>query len=66
LLVQQWDFNIRRSLAGVSLPKCAGDHMDDEEQEDKEKRAQTETRHNGNGSLFIHFLGLPYPGFVYA
>jgi hypothetical protein len=40
--------------------------MDDEEQEDKEKRAQTETRHNGNGSLFIHFLGLPYPGFVYA
>jgi hypothetical protein len=33
-----------------------GDHMDNEEQEDKEKRAPTETRHNGSGSLFIHFL----------
>jgi hypothetical protein len=30
--------------------------MDDEEQEDNEKRATTETRHNGNGSLFIHFF----------
>jgi hypothetical protein len=30
--------------------------MDDEEQEDKEKRAPTEMRHNGSGSLFIHFF----------
>jgi hypothetical protein len=56
LLFQEWDFNIRRSLAGVLLPKCAGDHMDNEEQEDKEKRAPTQTRHNGSGSLFIHFF----------
>jgi hypothetical protein len=30
--------------------------LDNEEQEDKEKRAPTETRHNGSGNSFIHFL----------
>jgi hypothetical protein len=29
--------------------------LDNEEQEDKEKRTPAETRHNGSGSLFIHF-----------
>jgi hypothetical protein len=61
LLFRQWDFNIRRSLAGVSLPKCAGDQLDNEEQEDKEKRAPTETRHNSSGSriavsAFVYFF----------
>jgi hypothetical protein len=55
LLFQQWDFNIRRSLAGVSLSNCAGDHLETEKQQNEEKRAPTETRHNRSGSLFIHF-----------
>ena len=52
-LFQPWDFNIPRSLAGVSLPKCAGDHLDNEEQEDKKRRAPTEASQNGSGR-FIH------------
>jgi len=55
LLFQQWDFNIRRSLAGVSLSNCAGDHLETEKQHNEEKRAPTEMRHNRSGSLFIHF-----------
>ena len=52
MLVQQSDFNIRRSLAGLSLPNCLGDHLDNE---DKEKRAPTEKPQNRSGSWFIHF-----------
>jgi hypothetical protein len=55
LLFQKWDFNIRRSLAGVSLSNCAGDHLETEKQQNEEKRAPTEMRHNRSGSWFIHF-----------
>ncbi|PYL22047.1 MAG: hypothetical protein DMF44_12270 [Verrucomicrobia bacterium] len=43
MLFQQWGFNIQRSPAGISLPNCAGDHLDSEKQQDKGKRAPTET-----------------------
>ena len=52
-LFQPWDLNIPGSVAGVSLPKCAGDHLDNEEQEDKKRRAPTEASQNGSGR-FIH------------
>jgi len=54
-LLFQRDFNIRRSLAGVSLSNCAGDHLETEKQQNEEKRAPTEMRHNRSGSWFIHF-----------
>ena len=52
-LFQPGDLNIPRSLAGVSLPKCAGHHLNNEEQEDKKRRAPTEAPQNGSGK-FIH------------
>jgi len=52
-LFQPWDLNVPGSVAGVSLPNCAGDHLGNEEQEDKKRRAPTEASQNGSGR-FIH------------
>jgi hypothetical protein len=52
-LLQPWDFAIPGSVTGVSLPKCAGNHLDNEEQEDKEVRGPTKASQNGSGR-FIH------------
>src|SRR6266513_4302130 len=52
-----WRFDIGSSLADIlltSLAQCAGHHLDNEKQQNEEKRAPTETRRNGAGSSFVH------------
>jgi hypothetical protein len=43
------------SLARISLPKCAGDHLETEKEQNEEKHAPAEARHDGGGGLLIHF-----------
>ncbi len=53
----RWRLDIRSSLADIlltSLAQCAGQHLDNEKQQNEEKRAPTEMRHKGTGSSFIH------------
>jgi hypothetical protein len=41
------------AIAG--LPKCAGDHLETEKEQNEEKYAPAEACHHGGGRLFIHF-----------
>ena len=43
------------SLVHVPLPKCAGDHLKTEKDQNEEKYAPAETCHDSGGRLFIHF-----------
>jgi hypothetical protein len=45
------------SLAGVSLPKGARDHLETEKKQNEEKYAPAEACHDGGGGLCFH-LGL--------
>jgi hypothetical protein len=55
----RWRFEIEGSLADfspTSLSQRGRHHLDNEKQQEEEKRAPTGARRDGSGSWFIHFL----------
>ncbi len=60
----RWRFDVESFLADIaptSLSQCVRRHLDDQKQDDDEKRAPTGLRDDGNGPLLFHLeLSLLY------